>query len=215
MVQCSALASNHVPWATLFLGLVVSVMSSGSMGLRWYQGLGMSILCMSIAVGAVLKHVDIDRVARVRVQAARACHFGVCYVPALTRSVLCPSPIQALLAYIAGLIIITFSIRLREQADRRFWAAIHATMSAQVKGRDAERRKVQAIVERERAEAQAAAFQNVMRYVCHELRNPLHGILVRRSFFFFCVCCFCFPFVVVLLRCGVSCGSRAGWACRV
>ena len=25
MVQCSALASNHVPWATLFLGLVGTV----------------------------------------------------------------------------------------------------------------------------------------------------------------------------------------------
>ena len=76
-------------------------------------------------------------------------------------------------------LVIAVTTRTHELADRHFWASLRTTARAYRMTAVAEQRGVEATTRKEAAEAQALAFQNVMRYVCHELRNPLHGIMVR------------------------------------
>lgn len=66
-----------------------------------------------------------------------------------------------------------------QAAERDFWASLYRTARAQFLQHEAEARRTLAVERRAYAEAKSDAVQTVMRYVCHELRNPLHGIMVR------------------------------------
>ena len=83
-------------------------------------------------------------------------------------------------ALFAMIVVFAFSARRHDAAERDFWASLYRTARAQFLQRKAEERRTHALQRRAYAEAKSDAVQTVMRYVCHELRNPLHGIMVRR-----------------------------------
>ena len=68
--------------------------------------------------------------------------------------------------------------RSQDSTSRFYWRSLKHTARAFSQQRAAELKQYEANKSRDAAKAQMMAFQNVMRYVCHELRNPLHGIMV-------------------------------------
>ena len=93
-----------------------------------------------------------------------------------------PTPPYILQAYGYSALAVTvgaLAARSRELAGRSFWASLHSVARAQSKQAAAERREQLVALKREAADARSEAVGAVMRYVCHELRNPLHGIIVR------------------------------------
>lgn len=92
-------------------------------------------------------------------------------------------------------------------AGRSFWASLHSVARAQFKQAAAERREKLVVIKREAADARSEAVGAVMRYVCHELRNPLHGIIVRQPphpSFPRAISCASGPVLTRVWRCGVS-----------
>ena len=77
-----------------------------------------------------------------------------------------------------ALLLILVGAQVREVTERSFWASLHHTARARFMQATAERNQRDTEVKREAADARTEAVQSVMRYVCHELRNPLHGIMV-------------------------------------
>lgn len=71
--------------------------------------------------------------------------------------------------------------RNREMAERAYWASLRSMARAQYLQERAEKIGSEDARRREAAEERTENAQTVMRYVCHELRNPLHGIMVRAS----------------------------------
>ena len=67
--------------------------------------------------------------------------------------------------------------RSQDSTSRFYWRSLKHTARAFSQQRAAELKQYEASKSRDAAKAQMMAFQNVMRYVCHELRNPLHGIM--------------------------------------
>ena len=78
-------------------------------------------------------------------------------------------------------VVTSLAARQRDRAERSFFASLRQNAVAHQRQRRAERRALTAKLKTEAADARTTAFQNVMRYVCHELRNPLHGIMVRHT----------------------------------
>ena len=88
---------------------------------------------------------------------------------------------QAAIVMSVAVVLMAIGTRVREMAERSFWASLHHTARAQILKEAAERIQRATEVKREAADARAEAVQSVIRYVCHELRNPLHGIMVSHS----------------------------------
>ena len=77
--------------------------------------------------------------------------------------------------------LIVLGAQVREMTERSYWVSLHHTARARFMQAAAERTQRDTEVKREAADARTAAVQSVIRYVCHELRNPLHGIMVSHS----------------------------------
>ena len=86
--------------------------------------------------------------------------------------------VQRVFGIVVCCVVTTVAARSQEMLGRNYSASLGVTALAHRMQLDAEKRGLSAQKDREAAQAQATAFQNVMRYVCHELRNPLHGIMV-------------------------------------
>ena len=80
---------------------------------------------------------------------------------------------------VLAMLLIVVGAQVREMTDRSYWVSLHHTARARFMQAAAERIQRDTEVKREAADARTEAVQSVMRYVCHELRNPLHGIMVR------------------------------------
>ena len=76
--------------------------------------------------------------------------------------------------------VTTHAARNREMAERAYWASVRSFARAQLLQERAEKLGSEDARRRQAAEERTENAQTVMRYVCHELRNPLHGIMVRR-----------------------------------
>ena len=76
--------------------------------------------------------------------------------------------------------LIVLGAQVREMTERSYWVSLHHTARARFMQETAERIQRDTEVKREAADARSETSRTVMRYVCHELRNPLHGIMVRR-----------------------------------
>ena len=88
---------------------------------------------------------------------------------------------QTALVLSLSTLVVAFAARSRELAERALVASLHTTARFSELRQAAQLAALRAKSQREAADARTNAFQNVMRYVCHELRNPLHGIMVRRG----------------------------------
>ena len=107
---------------------------------------------------------------------------GVCHGPTCPHSLHAGwRVIQGSLWMLMATVVTSLAARQRDRAERSFFASLRQNAVAHQRQRRAERRALTAKLKTEAADARTTAFQNVMRYVCHELRNPLHGIMVRHT----------------------------------
>ena len=178
---CTALAKGTVPWETVVMIITASFVGPYALRLRWFSTVVLSCIVVVVSTIGFALHVSAFQTGKVR-----GC--GACGPSASSRHTADPHRPLALAGrgqVFVGLTLVTLvtssAAQRHDNAERDFWASLNSTARAQFLQGRAEERGTEASKLRDVAVAETQAVQTVMRYVCHELRNPLHGIMVRPS----------------------------------
>lgn len=172
-----------MPWLSLSVVIMTPVVCASALRMGWFWSFVLSMIQTVFATASSLRYVAPEHLYQVRRNRAHGGKGGggPTTVPAwgyLTR----PSSavaLQAVFVMVLCVVLATLGNFTRENAERGFWASLYHTARAQFLQEAAERNQREMELKREAADARSKAAQSVMRYVCHELRNPLHGIMVR------------------------------------